>query len=579
MEIIAALGALTAIGYLNSGKKSKTRKISDNLVVANEKPNGSNIYDSDRAQQMRDEEYKASENLWTKSMNPLKNKVVGFLPGSNKEINNEVIRDKIPQGIRVVDVKYPSYQKAIEETSNNMIPIEYVERQGIETFNNKRNNMKNDGVTISKNIIQWETHNNMEPFFGGSIKQNMDPYAHETSLGINTGRDPTYRNKQEVGSFVAMEKQNVFGTQVPNDRQESRYIVSDYQQGVKPFQEVRVKPGLNQGYTENTTIASNVMDTYRPKVKNIDDLRITTRHVLKARENGGPYAYVQNRGIVPETVSRKYKDLSVTNFTVTDANLFEQSVQGKKVRDMIPAGGWVRNAVNDKDTVVLKNAERNNYGQKQGNFQGIASGNDETYTIGNYRENFKNTTSVPIINAGNEIGFYTYNPETWKLKITTRDENGENLHIRKGVSGPDARPMDVQDETRTTIKEQTMVENYMGVAEGEWKQRDRTDVYNEELNSLRVLTDSKRMPVKEGSKVANSKETFADYQAKKIQYNTVSLDKRPASLEQSIVGKSIIGNVTTQKQLYADAKYNINKLSSDFSDQFMTNPYKPPNEV
>ena len=50
------------------------------------------------------------------------------------------------------------------------------------------------------------THNNMVPFFGGSIKQNVEPYATSSHMEHFTGRGDTYRSKEEVNSMFTPEE-------------------------------------------------------------------------------------------------------------------------------------------------------------------------------------------------------------------------------------------------------------------------------------------------------------------------------------------------------------------------------------
>lgn len=49
--------------------------------------------------------------------------------------------------------------------------------------------------------IEQFTHNNMVPFYGGSVKQSVDMDSHRTILGKHTGLDDNNRRKTEVKSF------------------------------------------------------------------------------------------------------------------------------------------------------------------------------------------------------------------------------------------------------------------------------------------------------------------------------------------------------------------------------------------
>ena len=55
------------------------------------------------------------------------------------------------------------------------------------------------------------SHNNMEPFFGSTAKQNMDLDKPSRNLDIFTGGNVLKKPKQEVGPLFDSEKQNIFG--------------------------------------------------------------------------------------------------------------------------------------------------------------------------------------------------------------------------------------------------------------------------------------------------------------------------------------------------------------------------------
>ena len=127
------------------------------------------------------------------------------------------------------------------------------------------NNHNDDFISNSNNPNP--EGRNMVPFFGGSIKQNTRIDQHQTTLDLFTGSERLKPPKQEVETMFSPEKNvastNGVGVSYNNDR--SRFIQSNYQQGVKPFQEVRVGPGLNQGPTASGSTGFH--DTYRPPVK------------------------------------------------------------------------------------------------------------------------------------------------------------------------------------------------------------------------------------------------------------------------------------------------------------------------
>ena len=90
----------------------------------------------------------------------------------------------------------------------------------------------------------------MTPFFGGSIKQNVDEFSNNTLLETFSGNIDNYQKKKEIEPLFKPQTNvgNVYGMQnLDNDY--DRYYVSDKRNNVSAVEQIRVGPGLNQGYT------------------------------------------------------------------------------------------------------------------------------------------------------------------------------------------------------------------------------------------------------------------------------------------------------------------------------------------
>ena len=99
--------------------------------------------------------------------------------------------------------------------------------------------------------IEEFTHNNMQPFFGGSVRQNTNVGANEKILENHTGNSTVYQEKMELKGMFDMERDvgNVFGTSnFASEDIRNRYVPSQMRQNELPTAQVRVGPGLNQGY-------------------------------------------------------------------------------------------------------------------------------------------------------------------------------------------------------------------------------------------------------------------------------------------------------------------------------------------
>tara|TARA_B100000902_G_scaffold390544_1_gene439654 strand:+ start:559 stop:2670 length:2112 start_codon:yes stop_codon:yes gene_type:complete len=135
------------------------------------------------------------------------------------------------------------------------------------------------GETLS---VENFTHNNMVPFFGGSVTQNTDAFAGDNTLSKYTGIETFYQPKKETKSFqdVSPNIGNVNGSSAftIDPRVQGRYLPSEKRQGEKPFEEVRVGPGLNKGYTSAPSGGFQQNETLQyVQQKNVDELRVKSK--------------------------------------------------------------------------------------------------------------------------------------------------------------------------------------------------------------------------------------------------------------------------------------------------------------
>lgn len=125
-------------------------------------------------------------------------------------------------------------------------------------------------------------HGNMMPFFGGKIRTSGDPKSNEAVLDNYLGTGSLQINKSEQSPlFSPNDKlQHAHGAPNMNDFYQSRVNPSMHMNGVKPFQEVQVGPGLGLpadqtsgtgGYNSGTL----QRESWLPK--SVDDLRTANK--------------------------------------------------------------------------------------------------------------------------------------------------------------------------------------------------------------------------------------------------------------------------------------------------------------
>lgn len=96
-------------------------------------------------------------------------------------------------------------------------------------------------------------HNNMIPYFGGRMRQNIEENANSSKLEAFTGNSQNsfYKQKCEVASFYDNSKDmtNINGMQNQDDFYRDRMVGSKMRTNETPVDKVYVGPGINKGFT------------------------------------------------------------------------------------------------------------------------------------------------------------------------------------------------------------------------------------------------------------------------------------------------------------------------------------------
>lgn len=139
--------------------------------------------------------------------------------------------------------------------NHNIIPP--FENRGIyrETLNTIENNNDSryieslSGIKIPKNQF---TFNNMVPFIGSKITQNMDMNAHQHKLETFSGNDDSTRiPKQSIPYMFPVRKEFTFHKPGISIEQSDYIQPSIFHQGIRPYEEVHVPRGIGKGFTTN----------------------------------------------------------------------------------------------------------------------------------------------------------------------------------------------------------------------------------------------------------------------------------------------------------------------------------------
>ena len=158
-----------------------------------------------------------------------------------------------------------------------------------------------------RKISTKEYTERMVPYFGKSKMAGnalTDYSQSENIMDLKTGDGSTSLRKTENAPFFKPEEALSFSYGMPSqtDYIQERMVPSMSMNSVKPFQEERVGPGFNQGYTTTSSGGFNSGMEFRNlwKDKTVDELRVSTnpKESYSLKDHEGPaQTIVKNIGI------------------------------------------------------------------------------------------------------------------------------------------------------------------------------------------------------------------------------------------------------------------------------------------
>jgi hypothetical protein len=157
------------------------------------------------------------------------------------------------------------------------------------------------------------THNNMVPFFGGQVRQNVDAAANTSRLDSFTGAGTTTIAKKEVETMFNTPQTpygNPFGMEDNTDFVQSRINTPRNRAGEKPFEPVRVAPAVGEGFGSTGKGGFQQLETNQYMMKNIkrtDDLRTADKPKLTYDRPVVPGVSFVTAGAKDTGEVRKYK--------------------------------------------------------------------------------------------------------------------------------------------------------------------------------------------------------------------------------------------------------------------------------
>ena len=206
---------------------------------------------------------------------------------------------------------YPNIAKSKNNMNNQQDVSQYQDKYYLNNVSSEeqKSSNKDNNTNIFKTLagerlhIDDINHNNMNLYYGGKTN-GVDGINTSSILDSYTGQGTYDIKKEEIATMFKPEDntQNVYGNQNQNEFLQSRVNPSNRHANEKPWEEIKVAPGLGKNYDENVIKSgynnyNESRDMWMPK--SVDDLRASNnpKNVYCLHDHMGPAIKpVQNRG-------------------------------------------------------------------------------------------------------------------------------------------------------------------------------------------------------------------------------------------------------------------------------------------
>lgn len=594
--------------------------------------------------------------------------ILSAVLGTGYVLNKNKKDDAHPDDINVDSPLYNDVDNMLEpnrklirsDYSDKKLPLEFKDRYGNQIGDNRlisenkgpnellneitRNTQKESvsskyGYSLTGEKIDPKkfVHNNMVPFFGGSVKQNVDEYATNTILDTYTGNDITYQKKKEIPSMFDPQANvgNPYGTSNLSGYQQERYIPSNKRANDTPIERTYVGPGLNNGYTAKPDGGYQQMakrDYIMPK--SVDELRVKTnpKMVYQGRINPGkkisrtgkigkikkrtPDGFFVNTPdrlftAVGQQTAPKLRPAHVIKMTNREKNgpsnhygpavssqtkASQRSKVAKSRRIALPSSGmrhldgggrWSINS-KSKSKRELHDYGKSGYRLKPNSRQRTQKCSQPINLKGDrYQGRAPNDPKLKLTKkVGHEMnekwasnvqmtnrGIMIVNPDM-KAKTTTRETTLYSSETSGIAKGNIApRVYNPDDYAKTTMRETTL-SDYTGNADGPKQQRSRESVRNATVRTLREDISRGRAPTKVGPKLITGKGHVKMTTRKSNKLNKIIAQRSHIKSSRAQIPNIENNKINFTKQRKDIKSQNIaNRLDTYMVDAFKKNPY------
>ena len=275
------------------------------------------------------------------------------------------------------------------------------------------------GKTVDSSYFE---HNNMVPFFGSNLRTNhTSNNVHESSLDAMTGAGSQLFSKKEQGPLFDQQNhlQYAFGTPNHSDFYQSRINPSMSMNGVKPFQDEKVGPGLGLGFGTSGDGGFNSGMAERDKWldRGVDELRVANKP-----KSSGNSLY----GFEGAAYSSVKPGVNVNNYGRLEKNRPDTAYEMGQDRLLTTTGIEKGPYMNSR--VIEKNISRP---ETTTGYAGVAgSSNPTTYSKGEYMPSHNNQLGEIPLGVANANGRSIATEEDYGFKSKLAYPNNRTVKTK-----------------------------------------------------------------------------------------------------------------------------------------------------
>lgn len=302
------------------------------------------------------------------------------------------------------------------------------------------------------------THANMVPFYGGRVRQNVAPQANSGILDSFAGTGVNQIAKREVETMFDTARApygNPFGLEPIADFVQSRIEAPRNRAGERPFEPVRVGPGINEGFAATGKGGFQQIEVNEYMMNNIrrtDDLRTSDNPKLSYNQPVVPGQHFIGSAAQDAGEVRKYRP-----------DTFYTDEGGE--RYFVTTGDVIKEAV--RPIQVMKHVSRP---ETSAEAIGPAAAQEfgESYVVGSYRSpmaqqfggaGYRNADMTSYTSADTDAAQNDYGRSGYEVRPNERNLTSERtmgLNLVPAEAG--AMTVHYTDENRPT-RRQEMVGN------------------------------------------------------------------------------------------------------------------------